>query len=153
MVIPRILAAIEEMYAPLLVDADPYMLYLITAVVSVGQFSMVVFAGKGAGFFGPAGEDKLGTPAAPVNELEYIQGDSVDVQKPGQVKIVEFWATWCAPCKKVHQMPFYDHPFYLTCMVVGRRSRILIVLSRPSRSRPVQINWSVLASPTRVLTR
>jgi len=44
---------------------------------------------------------KVGDPAPEVN-VDYIQGNSVSIagNKHGKVHIIEFWATWCAPCKE-----------------------------------------------------
>ena len=104
--VPRVLNYLEDEYAAQLENADNMLLYLITGIVSVGMYTLVVLAGKANGYFGPPGEDRLGTKATPVDKLEYIQGEPVDVHKKGQVKIVEFWATWCAPCKKVGFFPY-----------------------------------------------
>ena len=42
---------------------------------------------------------KVGDPAPALEVEHWIKGDPVTAFEPGQCYVVEFWATWCAPCK------------------------------------------------------
>ena len=68
------------------------------------------------------GDVAVGDPAPPLKIKEWVRGKPVDLSKDASAKLhlVEFWATWCPPCKaSVPLLTDYQKKFEKDLVIVG----------------------------------
>jgi thiol-disulfide isomerase/thioredoxin len=62
---------------------------------------------------------KVGDMAWPLKGITMVKGEPVDVT-PGHIYVIEFWATWCGPCKtSIPHLTEIQHKYKNKVTVIG----------------------------------
>jgi len=83
---------------------------------------------------------KVGDPAPPLKIKDWMRGEAVNLAKEAAKKIhmVEFWATWCPPCKaSVPLLTQYQKKYEKDLVIIG------VTDPDPSRNSPTEIKQFV----------
>ena len=80
---------------------------------------------------------QVGDPAPPLQQGRYVQGEPVAAFESGKVYVVEFWSTWCGPCRAAIPHLNQLHEKY--------KDRGLVVIGQNGWERGIGIETSVTA--------
>jgi thiol-disulfide isomerase/thioredoxin len=122
---------------------------LLMGAGALAALAGLVAAGK---FKAVQNSDTADAPATPAQQLYSAQLNDADGQPinfqqfAGHTTVVNFWATWCAPC--VEEMPEFDH---VAKDVAGKSIKFVgIAIDSPSNMREfrqkVQVSYPLAAA-------
>ena len=96
---------------------------------------------------------KLGDPASPLTGLTWVKGGPVQIT-PGTVHVVEFWATWCPPCRvSIPHLTELQHKYKdKNVVIVGISQEKLEVVKPYVEQRGDQMDYAVAVDPKQTVT-
>lgn len=97
---------------------------------------------------------KLGQPAASLNGLEWIKGKPVEFKK-GSVYVVEFWATWCPPCRtSIPHLTKLQHEFKdQSVTIIGISNEKADVVKPFVKEKAGTMDYTVAVDPDRKISQ
>src|SRR3990172_2108251 len=108
--------------------------------MKLGQMLVVALAVLAAGETRVAADLGVGDPAPPLKIKEWVRGEAVNLAKDAAKKIhmVEFWATWCPPCKEsVPLLTQFQKKHQKDLVIIG------VTDPNPYRNSPTEIKQFV----------
>jgi len=108
--------------------------------MTLGRMFIVLMAAMTLGATHVAADLKVGDPAPPLKIKEWVRGEAVNLAKDATKKIhmVEFWATWCPPCKaSVPLLTSFQKKHARDLVIIG------VTDPDPDRNSPTQIKQFV----------